>query len=78
DPLQNWLKGPLRPWVSEIISSKSFRTRGLFDVKKVDAAYADYVAADSPENAFHVWQWVSMELWYRTFIDGDGSRPPGN
>jgi hypothetical protein len=22
-------------------------------------------------NAFFVWQWVSLELWHRRFVDGD-------
>lgn len=22
-------------------------------------------------NAFFIWQWVSVELWHRRFVDGD-------
>jgi asparagine synthase (glutamine-hydrolysing) len=70
DPQRDWLRGPLRAWVGDTIASAAFAGRGLFDAERVRAAFADYVDGGA-ENSFHVWQWMSMELWFRTFIDAD-------
>jgi hypothetical protein len=58
----------LRPQVEEIIHSRSFSERELFDVKEVQSTYARFCAGEG-ENAFFVWQWVNTELWWRMFID---------
>lgn len=70
DPQRDWLKGPLKSWVADTIGSRSFRQRGIFDAAEVDAAFADYVAAERPENSVPVWQWLAVETWFRAFIDG--------
>lgn len=69
DPQREWLQGPLRPWAEEIFRSQSFAARPYFDQKHVLAEYARYCAEENPRNSFHIWQWLNMELWLRTFID---------
>ena len=73
DPQREWLKGPLAEWVRGILTSRTFRERGIFDQKKVVEEYERYTAARSNPNSFHLWQWISLELWFRTFIDGGGA-----
>lgn len=63
-----WLTGPLRPFVEELIHSPEFAQRGLFDAKKVQDEYARL--CEQGGSWFPIWQWVNVELWYRTFIDG--------
>jgi len=67
-PQREWLRTFLRPQVEEIIHSRSFVERELFDVKKVQSTYTKFCAGEG-ENAFFVWQWVNTELWWRMFID---------
>ena len=67
-PQREWLRTLLRPQVEEIIHSRSFSQRGLFDVSQVKAAYARFCQGEG-QNAFFVWQWLNTELWFRRFID---------
>lgn len=67
-PQREWFKKELRPWVNSILSSKSFGERPYFDQKKVLAEYERY--CNSPVyNSFHIWQWIHLEIWMRTFFD---------
>jgi len=68
DPQREWLKGPLSDWVQDIFASRSFRERGICDQVQVEKEYRDYRSARSNLNSFHLWQWLSLELWFRTFF----------
>lgn len=69
DPQKDWLRHPLKDWVLDIINSRSFAERGLFDIKKVICTYDRFLNDQSVQNSFPVWQWVSLELWSRKFLD---------
>ncbi|MFC1498526.1 asparagine synthase-related protein, partial [Verrucomicrobiota bacterium] len=69
-PQREWLRGPLKPLIDETINSTSFSSRGIFNVNKVRRIYKDF--QDNPEkypNSFFAWQWLSIEQWFRIFID---------
>ena len=69
NPQREWFQGPLKAWILDVITSKYFKERGIFDVKKVHETFDRYTQSSSNDNSFPVWQWISIELWYRTFID---------
>ncbi len=69
DPQREWLKGSLGEWVQEIFSSRSFKERGIFNQKQVQKEYLQYRSMSTNMNSFFLWQWLSVELWFRTFID---------
>ena len=52
-----------------------FYLRGLLNQenisirRKVLEEYQKYIHQKNPANAFHIWQWLSVELWFRAFID---------
>lgn len=74
-PQREWLRGSLRAEVLDLIHSRSFAERGLFDVNEVKASYRRFCDGEG-ENAFFVWQWLNAEMWFRMFIDGTGEAPP--
>jgi len=67
-PQREWLRTSLRPAIEGVIGSKSFASRGIFDVASVKSHYDRFCAGDG-DNAFFVWQWVNTELWFRHYID---------
>ena len=69
DPQKDWLRGPLMSWVEDIIHSRSFSERGWFDAKTVIQTYDSFVTDQTVQNSFPVWQWISMEIWSRKFLD---------
>ena len=75
-PQGPWLRQePMRQYVQDLISSDSFASRGLFDVKKVRAAF-DLFCQGTFDNSFFVWQWINVEEWFRQFIDGNPVETP--
>ena len=64
DPQLEWLKGPLSDWVEDLISSRGFVERGIFDADSVRREYESFKQGGT-NTSFQVWQWVNMELWYR-------------
>jgi asparagine synthase (glutamine-hydrolysing) len=70
-PQGKWLTAePMRTYVADLINSESFADRGLFDVKAVKKAFEGFCLGTTP-NSFFVWQWINVEEWFRTFVDGD-------
>ena len=68
-PQGQWLrKEPMRSYIGDLITSQSFRSRGIFHVERVQKAFDDFCRDGAP-NSFFVWQWMNLEEWYRTFVD---------
>jgi asparagine synthase (glutamine-hydrolysing) len=67
-PIRSWLRGPLRPLISDLLSAESVKRRGIFrpgEVKRVlDANFSG-----REDYNLHVFQLLGLELWHRTFID---------
>lgn len=68
-PFAVWLKDEFRADAEEIIRSESFRQRGIFDPATVDRLWKEHLEGVK-DNSWNVWRWLTLELWYRTFIDG--------
>jgi len=71
DPQREWLRGPLAGWVEDVISSERFRTRGIFDIPRVKSAFDVYKSTAGEINSVSVWQWLSIDMWFRSFIEAD-------
>jgi asparagine synthase (glutamine-hydrolysing) len=64
-PLKEWMvEGPVREFVTDTLTSRRSRERGLFD----PAALADLI---DRETAFgrQLWGVLCLELWHQQFID---------
>jgi asparagine synthase (glutamine-hydrolysing) len=73
-PARAWLAGPLRPVVDDLLSGETVRRRGLFDPGGV-RSLIDSNARGQADNALRIWTLLTLEVWQRTFLDGDGRRP---
>ena len=82
-PYLEWLKGPLRPLVGDILADRLFRTSGLLDPKELERFRARFESgAETRWTA--VWSLMMLGLWLRTFtvdrggsFSGDASRSSG-
>jgi asparagine synthase (glutamine-hydrolysing) len=72
-PARAWLAGPLRPLVDELLSPQTVRRRGLFDPAEV-RRLIDANTRGEADNALRIWALLTLELWQRSFLDGEG--PP--
>ncbi len=52
----------------DYVMSESFFARGWVEPKRVKEEYQNYLKSDK-SNSFFLWQWISLEIWSRLFLD---------
>ena len=67
-PIKIWFRGELFSFVNDILGSKSFKERGLYETKKI-AKRLDQFRQGKIDFAEEIWQLLNIELWHRIFID---------
>jgi asparagine synthase (glutamine-hydrolysing) len=69
-PVRAWLRGPLRPLVEEMLSEEAVSRRGLFRPAEVRRV-VELNQSGREDFSLHVLQLLTLEMWYRNFMDGD-------
>lgn len=64
-PLNHWAKKELRPFVSDVFSQSSARTRGFYDASAALEGFSG--EGDYTRN---LWGLLSVEMWHQVFVDG--------
>jgi asparagine synthase (glutamine-hydrolysing) len=67
-PIRAWLVGDLKPMIDEVLSPAAVRERGLLDADEVTRLVRANHAGHE-DNALRIWALLTLELWFRTFID---------
>ena len=67
-PIRSWLRGPLRPLISDLLSEDAVKRRGIFRPNEVKRVIEANFSGREDYN-LHVFQLLGLELWHRTFID---------
>jgi len=70
-PVRSWLVGDLKPMVGDLLSPEVVQQRGLFDPRAVRQMIDDNEAGRA-DNALRIWTLLTLELWQREFVDGQG------
>jgi asparagine synthase (glutamine-hydrolysing) len=67
-PLKHWLRGPLRPMMTDLLSADSVRRRNYFVPRTVAQWMAEHL--DGRANHSHrLWALMVLELWHRQVLD---------
>ncbi len=67
-PIRSWLRGALRPLVSELLSEETVKGRGLFRPEEVKRIIDANLSGREDYN-LQVFQLMNLELWQRQFLD---------
>jgi asparagine synthase (glutamine-hydrolysing) len=70
-PFGIWSRGSWRGVVQDVLLDRRARERGLFDPVQVTRLLDDH-GAGRTDGGDILWSLLNLELWYRTWIDGDG------
>jgi asparagine synthase (glutamine-hydrolysing) len=70
-PFSSWMKGVWNGAARDVLLDRRSRERGIINAAAVDLLLRDH-AAGRTEGGDRIWSLLNLELWYRTFIDGDG------
>lgn len=74
-PQDEWFRKPAwKKIIEEIISSDSFKNRGLIDPEVALKKYQEHLSGKI-NIAKEIWKWVHLELWFRIFIDKNLKTP---
>jgi asparagine synthase (glutamine-hydrolysing) len=77
-PITDWVQGPLRSWIDELLSDSSLRARGWFRPEFVRELRAGHdVSAETRRRRLgeKLWALAMLEAWARRFVDLRGRAP---
>lgn len=63
-PFEKWIREEAREFVLDTLLSNSVRQRGIYDIQKLE-----HVINNESQFGRVVWGLLSLEIWYKTFID---------
>jgi len=76
-PLARWFREDLREMAHDVLLAPRAMQRGYFQPHTV-ANLLDAHCRGESNHAEHLWDLLMLELWHRTFIDGEGPTPSGS
>jgi asparagine synthase (glutamine-hydrolysing) len=74
-PVDYWLAHDLKEMVDDLLSPTQIRDRGLFQPEKI-RVLVDEQRRGTNDWSMQIWQFLTLELWMRMFLDG-GARKLG-
>ncbi|PYN24368.1 MAG: asparagine synthase (glutamine-hydrolyzing) [Candidatus Rokuibacteriota bacterium] len=66
-PLGQWLRGPLRPWVEELLDATQLRRQGIFNPKPVGRAWMDHLHGKQ-DRATELWGILMFQAWQQKWM----------
>ncbi len=67
-PIRSWISGDLSIMVDELLSEENIMKRDIFDYKYIkNLIQNDRLGIE--DNAYRIYQLLTLELWFREFID---------
>lgn len=67
-PIRSWISDELREMVNDLLSKPAIEQRGIFNYEFVEKLIEDD-RAGIKDNAYQIYQLLTIELWFREFID---------
>ena len=68
-PLSEWFRTSLRGMLQDLVASRTFRERGVFDPVAVERSISTHLKGEA-DNSEHLWLVLMFELWARQYLDG--------
>lgn len=74
-PIRSWISNELKDMVDELLSKEVVQRRGFFNYTKVKQMI-DNDRNGSEDNAYQIYQLLTLELWCREFLDTEVAKTP--
>lgn len=62
-PLDDWLRGPLKSWAGDLLSSDRIRRQGLFDADRVEHMLGEHISGRR-NHAYWLWNVLMAQAWH--------------
>jgi asparagine synthase (glutamine-hydrolysing) len=76
-PLDDWLRGVLRPWASDLLSPEKLRRKGLFNVKPVEEKFGEHMSRRR-NHGHWLWNVLMAQAWHDEWCTDIGSLCQGS
>jgi asparagine synthase (glutamine-hydrolysing) len=76
-PFALWMRDQYQGMARDILLDRRTRERGIIEPAAVERLIAGHAAGEH-EGGDAIWSLMNLELWYRTFIDGEGVQTLGH
>jgi asparagine synthase (glutamine-hydrolysing) len=68
-PLDDWLRGTLKSWASDLLSPDRLRRQGLFNVKRVEQRFGEHMSGRR-NHGYWLWNVLMAEAWHNEWHRG--------
>ncbi|WP_416898116.1 MAG: asparagine synthase (glutamine-hydrolyzing) [Minwuia sp.] len=75
-PVAHWMANDIADLVYDTLTATRFRERGLIDPTWMHSVLDEHISG-AEDHGTRLWTLLCLELWYQTYIDGDGREPLG-
>jgi len=62
-PIDDWLRGPLRPWAGDLLSPARLKAQNLFNVGRVGSRMADHMSGRR-NHGYWLWNVLMAQAWH--------------
>lgn len=62
-PLDDWLRGPLKSWASDLLSPHRLRRQGLFNAKRVEQKLGEHMSGRR-NHGYWLWNVLMAQAWH--------------
>lgn len=70
-PINQWLKGPLNEWASDLLQPDRIRNQGFLNAEIVDKAWQDHKkGVIVSASGGHLWATLMFQAWYERWMKG--------
>jgi len=59
-----WMKGEMRSYIADILSSHDFRQRGIWNLPRINQHWQNYLKGDN-RNVEMLYNVLALEIWFR-------------
>jgi asparagine synthase (glutamine-hydrolysing) len=68
-PIDDWLRGPLKPWVSDLLSPARLQAQNLFNAKRVATRMSEHMSGRC-NHGYWLWNVLMAQAWYDMWCAG--------
>jgi len=68
-PIDDWLRGPLKSWAGDLLSSDRIRRQGLFNAKCVEDRLAEHMSGRR-NHGYWLWNVLMAQAWHDAWCAG--------
>jgi asparagine synthase (glutamine-hydrolysing) len=76
-PVAEWFRGPLRTWITELLTDGRLFGRGYFRPESIHRLLAEHMTGQF-DHGNRLWALAILELWHRLWIDREEPSEPSS